>query len=83
MATIARTPAQIGAAIRRTREAKKLTQSALADLAGTKQGLISQIERGHPGTRLETVCNVMAALELDMSLTMRGSGKSKSIEDVF
>lgn len=83
MNQIARTPKQIGAIIQRQRRLKKLTQSALARLCGLRQEKISTIEAGHPGTRVETICDLLAALDLEVTIAPRSKGSSKEIEDIF
>ena len=83
MSQIARTPKQIGAIIQRQRRAKKLTQSSLADLSGIRQEKISMIETGSPGTRIETICLLLAALDLDLAMISRSKHSAKEIEDIF
>jgi HTH-type transcriptional regulator/antitoxin HipB len=79
---IARTPKQIGAAIQRQRRLKKLTQGELAELTGLRQAKISTIEAGSAGTRIETICAILAALDLDIIIGPRGQA-AKAIEDIF
>lgn len=79
---IARTPKQIGDIIQRQRRLKNLTQGDLADRVGLRQAKISTIEAGSPGTRIETICAILGALDLDIAIGPRGKG-SKAIEDIF
>jgi HTH-type transcriptional regulator / antitoxin HipB len=83
MDTIARTPQQIGIAIQQARRRANLTQAQLADRAGTLQKQISMIEAGHQGVRIDTICNVLAALSLNISLTSATHNQASKIEDIF
>ena len=83
MSQIARTPKQIGAIIQRQRQSKKLTQLALAERIGLRQEKISKIEAGHPGTRIETICALLSALDLEITVAPRSKGSPKDIEDIF
>lgn len=80
---IARTPADLGAALRRRRRALKLTQGDVAERAGTSQKTVSFAEAGEPGTKLKTLVDLMAVLELELIVQPRSSSKPASIEDIF
>jgi HTH-type transcriptional regulator/antitoxin HipB len=79
----ARTPSQIGSIIRRIRTEKNMTQTDLAERVGTVQKKISTIETGQSGARIDTICNIIAALDLDIVITPRDKNSSKDIEDIF
>lgn len=49
-----------GAFIRERRLANRMTQHALAELAGVSQPFLSQLERGKPTARLDAVNRVLA-----------------------
>lgn len=83
MAQLARTPRQLGAALRRYRTLAGLSQTQLGAKAGLRQATISQIESGHGATRIETLCSLLAALDLEMAVTPRSKSSSKDIEDIF
>jgi HTH-type transcriptional regulator/antitoxin HipB len=83
MKHIARTPKQIGSIIRRMRTDKHMTQTDLAEKVGTVQKKISTIEAGQSGARIDTICNIMAALDLDIVVTQRDKSTSQNIEDIF
>ena len=83
MDRIVKTPEQIGAAIRQARHHDKLTQAQLADLAGTVQKQISLIEAGNQGVRIDTICNVLAALSLNFEITATGQTHVPRVEDIF
>ena len=61
----------LGAAVRRARTLRKLRQVDLAKQAGIRQALISDLERGVAGSRLDTVIKVLAALDLDLAVVAR------------
>jgi HTH-type transcriptional regulator / antitoxin HipB len=80
---IARTPRQIGEAIRRRRKSLHLTQTALGDKAKLRQATISDLETGEPGTQLRTLLDVLAALELEMVIRPRTKASPQDIEAIF
>lgn len=82
MEQIARTPQQIGAAIRRRRRAARKSQAELGTKTNLRQATISALESGDPGTQLRTLIDVMTALGLEMVIRER-SKSGESIEDVF
>ena len=83
MPQLARTPKQLGEALRRYRTLAGLNQSQLAAKAGLRQATISQIESGHGATKVETLCTLLAALDLELTIAPRSKSSSKDIEDIF
>lgn len=83
MKHLVRTPKNIGHAIREARKAKNLTQTDLASLSGVWQETISKIENGSGGTKLETIFALIAALDLELTVTERSKGASDGLEDIF
>jgi HTH-type transcriptional regulator/antitoxin HipB len=83
MPQIARTPKQLGDAIRRHRTHTGLSQSQVAAKAGVRQATVSQIENGHGATKIETICALLAALDLELMIAPRSKGSAKDIEDIF
>ena len=83
MRQLARTPKDIGHAIRQARKAKKMTQKELATRSGVWQETISKIETGLSGTKMETLFDLCAALDLELVVTDRSKGSSASLEDIF
>ncbi|MBS0477711.1 MAG: helix-turn-helix transcriptional regulator [Proteobacteria bacterium] len=81
MSQLARTPKQIGDILRRERMRAGLSQTELADRAGVRQATVSQIETGQPAARLQTICDLMAALGLEMTIGERTRGIN--VEDIF
>jgi len=80
MSNIARTPTQLGAAIRRQRKLKGMSQTQLAEKTRLRQASISQLENGE--LQLKTLMEVLAALNLELVIQERTSF-SKDIEDLF
>jgi HTH-type transcriptional regulator/antitoxin HipB len=68
----------LGSALKRQRKAKKLSQDAVGTPFKLDQTTISSIEQGAPGTRLETLFRILAALDLEMVVR---SKKHTSAED--
>jgi HTH-type transcriptional regulator/antitoxin HipB len=81
--SIARSPQQIGRLIQRARQGKGLNQTQLAQLAGLRQEMISKVETGQGGVKLATVCDVLAALGLEMTIAPRTKSSPADIEDIF
>ena len=74
---------QLGAALRRKRRHRDLTQTQLAGKAGLRQATISSVEDGKPRTEIRTVFDIMAALGLELSLSEREANRPSKIEDIF
>ena len=81
MIKIARTPKQIGVAIRQSRNEKRWTQSDLAQRVGVRQATISKLESGAPGTEIRTILSVISALGMELQITNRTT--APDIEDIF
>lgn len=78
---LARSPADIGNALRAARKSRKLTQKELAARSGVWQETISKIENGSPGTKLDTIFDLCAALELEFLVTDRSKGTMAFLEE--
>lgn len=79
---LARSTKQLGVLIQNARLRRNLTQQALADLTGTGQKTISHVEGGKPGTKLETIFGILAALDLDLRVAPRAKGNS-NLGEIF
>lgn len=83
MDELARTPKQIGNAVRRARRTQELSQTQLAERAGLRQELVSKIESGSAGTRIEAICSLLGALDLEFTIQIRSRVSEAHIEDIF
>ena len=83
MDTIARTPQQFGAGIRRYRRQKGLTQGGLGDLMHARQATVSKLESGEPATQLRIFMDALAALDLELVIRPRSKLSTQDIEELF
>jgi HTH-type transcriptional regulator/antitoxin HipB len=83
MDTIARTPKQLGAGIRRYRRQKSLTQGHLGNLMHARQATVSKLESGEPATQLRILMDAVAALDLELVIRPRTKITTQDIEDLF
>lgn len=83
MEQIARTPKDIGNALRAARKAKKLTQAELASRSGIWQRTVSTIETNASGAKLDTIFDLLAALDLEIQIVPRSKMKPDELEDIF
>jgi HTH-type transcriptional regulator/antitoxin HipB len=80
---IARTPKQVGDALRRRRRSLGMHQKDLSGKAGLRQGTISDVEAGEPGTKLQTLFDVLTALDMEVVVRPRTKASTDKIEDLF
>ena len=83
MEIIARSPQQLGDALRRFREKQKLTQRDVSERVTLRQATISSVEAGGPGTQIRTLTDILRALELELVVRPRQRAKDIRIEDLF
>ncbi|WP_240200383.1 helix-turn-helix domain-containing protein [Paracoccus methylovorus] len=83
MDQIARTTKDIGNVLRNARKARKLTQTDLARRAGVWQRTISNIETSASGAKLDTIFDLLAALDLEIHIVPRSKMKPSDLEDIF
>lgn len=83
MTQLARSATQIGNIVRRRRRTAGLTQQQLADQLGVRQATVSSVEAGAGGTKLTTLLDILAALNLELIVAPRSSGTSAALEDIF
>lgn len=79
----ARSTKQAGAAIRRIRRQKGLSQSALSERMHVRQATVSKLEAGEPATQLRVLMDALVALDLELVIRPRTSSPSDEIEDLF
>lgn len=60
----------LGAEVRRLREASALTQAQLAELVGTKQPAIARMEHGNPSVALDRFIVALSALGATVSVNV-------------
>ena len=83
MEQIARTAAQLGAALRRRRRSLTMTQTDVGMRTHLRQATISRLENGEPKTQLQTLVHVLAALDLELVVRPRTKARISRIEDIF
>jgi len=83
MTELIRSASQFGVALRRNRRLQNLTQGALAERAGVRQGTVSQVETGLETVKLTTVMDLLRALDLEVVIQPRSKGSHSDIEDIF
>lgn len=82
MKQLARSPKDVGHAIRLARKDRGLTQKELASKSGVWQKTISKIENGTSDAKLETIFNLLAALDLEVTVDIRSKGSADAFEDI-
>ncbi len=83
MDTIARSPQQLGAGIKRYRRQKNLTQGGLGEKMHARQATVSKLEAGEPATQVRILMDALAALDLELIIQPRTKVPAKAIEDLF
>lgn len=71
-------PKSLGIAIKRQRKAKKLNQSDVGRAFKIEQTTVSNIEQGAPGTRLQTLFRILAALDLEIVIRTKNDINRKA-----
>ena len=71
-----RTPADLGALIRRTRKKLRLDQSALAKKIGVSRLWLVEIEKGKPRAEIGLILRALDALHINLTAT-RGATRSR------
>lgn len=64
-------PETLGQALRAERKQKGMSQKVVGHSVGMEQHTISKIEKGSPGTELNTLFRLLAALDLELTLQPR------------
>jgi HTH-type transcriptional regulator/antitoxin HipB len=83
MDTIARTPKQVGATVRRHRRLKDMTQDALGKKMRARQATVSKLESGEPATQLRVLMDALTALDLELVIRPRTTAPADDIEEIF
>lgn len=80
---IVRTPSQLGAALRRRRRDLRLSQGAVGARIGARQATVSNAESGASDTRLSTLMDLLAALNLELVVRPRDAADRPSLDELF
>lgn len=83
MRQIVRTQQQLGAALRRIRRQRRLTQTDLASLANLRQATLSEIEEGKETARIDKILALITALDLEIVVRPRTSASPTRIQDQY
>ena len=83
MEQVARTAKQIAAAVRRERRLRQMTQAELSKKINLRQSTISRFEKGEEGASLQTLLDILAALNLELVIRPRTKASPKDIEQIF
>ena len=83
MDQIARTAKDLGNVLRKARKARNLTQADLATLAGIWQRTVSNIETSASGAKVDTIFDLLAALDLELHIVPRSKMTPGDLEDIF
>jgi len=74
-------PETLGLVLRAERKNKGMSQKAVGHSVGMEQHTISKIEKGNPGTELNTLFRLLAALDLELSIQPRQKSALESTGD--
>jgi HTH-type transcriptional regulator/antitoxin HipB len=83
MEQITRTPKQLATLLRRRRREIGLSQEALASRIHLRQATVSATETSAADTRLGTLFEMLAALELELVVRPRTKGSPRELEELF
>ena len=78
MDVIARTPAQLGAALKSARTRRGLTQTDAASRVGLKQKTVSSLENVGARTSVDTLYKMLSALGLELVIRDKEHGDSSA-----
>lgn len=76
-------PESLGAALRKERKKKGLSQTEVGKSVGIDQPTISRVEKGNPGTELGTLFRLLAALDLELTIQSRQHSTNDTRGDVW
>lgn len=81
MEQLVHSPKSLGSAIRRQRKSKKLNQKEAGSPFRIQQSTVSTIEQGAPGTHIDTLFRLLAALDLEMVISAKDFSSDSNIEE--
>ena len=76
-------PESLALALRAERKHKGMSQKAVGHSVGIEQHTISKIEQGNPGTELNTLFRLLAALDPELNIQPRQKPASESTGDTW
>lgn len=76
-------PESLGAALRKERKKRGMSQTDVGKSVGIDQPTISRVEKGNPGTELGTLFRLLAALDLELKIQSRQQSANDSRGDVW
>lgn len=82
MDQVIRSQKALGAALRRRRRELEFNQVEVGEKTTLRQATISGVETGAPGTRLDTLFTLLAALDLELIVRPRTKGSADQIEEI-
>jgi HTH-type transcriptional regulator/antitoxin HipB len=80
---IARTATQLGAALRNRRRELGLSQGVVGARINARQATVSTVESGSADSRLSTLMDMLAALNLELVVRPRDAASRPALEDLF
>jgi len=80
MEQLVHSPQSLGAVLQRARKTKHLNQKEAGLPFNIEQSTVASLEKGAPGTRLETLFRMLAALDLEMVIRTRNKTPSTNAE---
>jgi HTH-type transcriptional regulator/antitoxin HipB len=78
--TVARTPQQLGQALRSRRATLKLSQTDVGSKAGIKQDTVSTLEIHTPSSTVETLYKALSVLGLELVIREKAQGTHSAQE---
>ncbi|GAA0374645.1 hypothetical protein GCM10009092_43590 [Bowmanella denitrificans] len=75
-------PKTLSVYLRDERKRRGISQSQVADLVGLRQGTVSRFESSPEKMQLDTLFRLLSALELELSVTPKGSIKPEENDDI-
>jgi HTH-type transcriptional regulator/antitoxin HipB len=76
-------PEALGAALRKERKRKGMSQTDVGRSVGIDQPTVSRVEKGNHGTELGTLFRLLAALGLELSIQERISKTEETKGDTW
>ncbi|MBI5657581.1 MAG: helix-turn-helix domain-containing protein [Geobacter sp.] len=76
-------PDSLGAALRKERKKKGLSQTDVGKSVGIDQPTMSRVEKGNPGTELGTLFRLLAALDLELVIQTRQRSIADTKGDIW